>query len=255
MKDMQAENDRRGKLIHKVGVRNVHTLVCFAHRQVWAAVSSYVTLPSFKRGVHMSRFIEVANDIPQVIDKPIQYLNRYLDALCKTHDTKEAFLKVRTALPFSVISPVSAKISLRRIPCELEGEASSSGYKYFVRIKMLVTSLCPCSRAISEKGAHNQRAIIDIRAQIVKHIDLNNLMHCLSILGSSPIYALLKRVDEKYVTEAAFDNPKFCEDIARDASLELDKVKGITNYSIVVESEESIHEHNALAIIDYFKFA
>lgn len=255
MKDIQAENDRRGKLIHKVGVRNVHTLVCFESKQVWATISSYVTLSSFKRGVHMSRFIEVVNTIPQVIDKPIQYLSRYLDALCKAHDTKEAFLKIRTALPFSVVSPVSAKISLRRIPCELEGEVSSSGYKYFVRIKMFVTSLCPCSRAISEKGAHNQRAMIDVRAQVVAHIDLNNLMHCLSILGSSPIYALLKRVDEKHVTEAAFNNPKFCEDIARDASLALDKLKSVTNYSIVVESEESIHDHNALAIIDYFKFA
>jgi len=255
MKDVQAEIDRRGKLIHKVGVRNVRTLVRFDECQFWANISSYITLEDFQRGAHMSRFIEVLDKVPQTIDKPAQYLRDYLYALCTVHNAKEAFLKVRTSLPLCTISPVSNKTSLRHIPCELEGEKHLAGYKCFVRIKMFVTSPCPCSKDISEYGAHNQRAMIDVRVQIKNDIDLSDFMYRLSMLGSSPIHELLKRPDEKFVTEAAFENPKFCEDIARDVSLEVDKMRNITDYSVVVESEESIHDHNALAIIDHFKFA
>jgi len=254
MKDVQAEEDRRGKTIHKVGVRKLQTLVQYCETQMWAEISSYITLDSFKRGAHMSRFVEVMNKTPQRIDKPISYLKGYMNDLLNAHKVEEVFLKVRTAIPFDVLSPRTRNFSTRKIPLELEGEIVKGTPKYFIRTKIYVTSLCPCSKEISDQGAHNQRAIIDVRMQVTKNLEIADIIHRLRTLGSAPIYPILKRSDERYVTERAYANPKFCEDIARDVSLELDKIEGISNYSVVIESEESIHDHNALAIIDYFKF-
>ena len=254
MRDVQAEKDIRGKVIHKVGVRKVPALVKFKGERIWAEVSSYVTLPSLERGAHMSRFIEAQDSVGQVITDPIAYLQNFLNRLKEVHEAEEVFLKVRVGLPLYSISPIMALNSVRQIPCELEGRLTPKGYEYFIRVKMHVTTLCPCSKEISDRGAHNQKARINVRAQIVDNIDMTTFMNTLSVLGSSPIYELLKRPDEKFVTEAAYDNPKFCEDVARDTALALDEIIMITNYSIVVESFESIHDHAALAIIDNFAF-
>ena len=254
MKDIQGEEDRRGKIINKVGVRKINCLINHKTYREWAEVSAYISLPDFERGCHMSRFVEVF-EYPTTIrlDNMTELLKHYLDKLCTVHKAKESFIRLKLHYPYSQVSPEANRTSTRKIPLELEGEKRGDTYVFYFKVVLYVTSLCPCSKEISEFGAHNQRTMIETRCQLQHNIDFDEFLDCIN-LGSAPIIELLKRVDEKAVTEEAYENAKFCEDIARDVSIAIDKFEGVVNYSIVVESKESIHDHNALAIIDHFKF-
>jgi len=254
MRDVQAEEDRRGKVIHKVGVRNVAARIMCGKTSLWGDFSVYVTLPELARGAHMSRFVEAVQK-PQDILTPVRALTHYLNEIENRHPAEGIFLKLRTHVPFLLTSPISKKVGCRKIPVELSANRLKNCMPdYFIRIQIYVTSLCPCSKEISNYGAHNQRAKVDVRAQITCDVNIDILIRDLYMVGSAPIYPILKRPDEKFVTEQAYDNPKFCEDVVRDAASYLESVPNIKNFSVVVESEESIHDHNALAIIDHFKF-
>ena len=254
MKDIQSEINRRGKVINKVGVRKIDCLINHGTYREWAEVSTYITLDDLKRGAHMSRFVEVFEAPTDIkLNQMTELLSHYLDKICAVHEAEEAFVKFKLHYPYTQVSPETNRTSTRKIPLELEGEKRKDAYVFYFRVILYVTSLCPCSREISEHGAHNQRTMIDTRCQLRENVDFDEFLDCIN-LGSAPIIELLKRPDEKTVTEEAYENPKFCEDIARDVARAVEKFEGVENYSIVVESEESIHDHNALAIIDHFKF-
>ena len=255
MRDLQSDKDKRGKIINKVGVRKINCLINHGTYREWAEVSAYITLPDFHRGAHMSRFVEVF-EAPLAhikLNQMTALLSYYLDSLCSVHEVEEAFVKFRLHYPYTQVAPESNRVSTRKIPLELEGEKKGNTYTFYFKVILYVTSLCPCSKLLSDHGAHNQRTMIEARCRLQEDIDFSEFLDCMN-LGSAPIIELLKRPDEKAVTEEAYENPKFCEDIARDVAKAIEKFVGVENYSIVVESEESIHDHTALAIIDHFKF-
>ena len=254
MRDIQGEADKRNTILNKVGCRKMSCIVNHDSYREWADVSAYISLSAVQRGAHMSRFVEIfENTSPQGLSQSTGMLNHYLDQLCKRHEVEESFVKMKFNYPYTQIAPESNLPSIRKIPMYLEGERREDSYVYYFRVKLHVTSLCPCSKEISEYGAHNQRTLIDTRCRFHEDIDFTEFLDCIN-LGSAPIIELLKRPDEKSVTEEAYENPKFCEDIARDVSIAINEFSGIDNYSIIVESLESIHDHTALAIIDQFKF-
>lgn len=260
MKDIQALRDDRGVTIHKAGVRGAFIQMRYRGSEIIGEVSAYITLDDLTKGVHMSRFIEVLDLHPFIINKSCSLLEAGRDLLFrmeKAHQATEAFIKIRAALPFFNLTPVTKLPTTRQIPIEIELEKYKDSTKCFLRIKMPVTSLCPCSKEISDVGAHNQKAIIDVRMQIISEdMSIEDHFTWLSLMGSAPIFELLKRPDEKNVTERAYYRPKFCEDIVRDVVLYIkEMLPGVANYSVVVESMESIHDHTALAIVDYFKFS
>ncbi len=147
-------------------------------------------------------------------------------------------------------APVSKKTSLMGYDCSFKGSYKVNGnYKFVLGVKVPVTTLCPCSKEISDFGAHNQRAIINVLVTYDENdmIWLEDLIEVIEKCGSCPVYPLLKRADEKYVTETAYKNPKFVEDVLRDVVLELRKNKSITGFEVEIEAMESIHNHSAWA--------
>ena len=207
------------------------------------------------KGTHMSRFLEILlpwREQPLAEEEMEAMLTEALERL----HAEEAEVSLAFTYFLEKIAPVSGKVSL------LDVEASFTGKKrrgmpmrFELGLAMPFTSLCPCSKEISAYGAHNQRSVARVRlryAEGVPCIYIEELAALLERQGSAPIYPLLKRADEKYVTEAAYENPKFVEDILRDIVLALRALPGLAYFSLECENEESIHSHNAFAAHEEF---
>lgn len=258
MKDIQNYPDQRGIEIQQVGVKDFHLPVLIAtqfgsFQQVLGRITASASLPREFKGTHMSRFIEMLADWSQ---KPTsgRELKVMLKEICSrlTASSAEISLAFRYFLP--VTAPVSKVSSPLDYSCEFHGRLSDTDtrthtYDYRMGVEIPVISLCPCSKAISEYGAHNQRAIIRarIRCRPGRYLWLEELIALLQNQGSSRVYPLLKREDEKFVTEEAYRRPKFVEDILRDCVLVLRREDRITWFQLEIESYESIHNHSAFA--------
>ena len=234
MKDIQSLTDERGIPIQKVGVNDVHLPFQIktkdgSFQSVLALIRLTVDLPQEYKGTHMSRFIEVLNDWRQ---KPVS--NREMEAMLKDimlrMEAKRAHIEIRFKYFVEKKAPVSGLASLLDVDCVFEGNLEAGSQLDFVLgLAVPFTSLCPCSREISKYGAHNQRGIMKVRLKYPpgRFIWIEDLAKLMEAQGSSPVYPLLKREDEKFVTESAYDNPKFVEDVLRDLVLALRGLDGV----------------------------
>ncbi len=253
--DVQASVDTRRVPIDKVGVKNITypiTLHCPAtggQQHTVAHVNMYVGLPHYQKGTHMSRFLEVLNRHHGEIrsDQVMSVCHDMRDRL----EAAEAHLEL--AFPYFIHKKAPVTKADGMLDIQVTFECTCNGADDFVLgIKVPATSLCPCSKEIARYGAHNQRCEMQVRVRFShgQSMWIEELFDMVEQAASCPVYAVLKRPDEKYVTEAAYDNPKFVEDIVRDLSLSLDHEDRIAWYQVTSENFESIHNHNAYAFIE-----
>ena len=206
----------------------------------------YVELPHNFRGTHMSRFIEILHHYHR--DIIIDNLEKLLAEMKQKLDADVAYLEMKFPYFIKKAAPVTKEESLSSYQCGFKTSLSDE-FVLEMFAKVPVLSLCPCSKEISEFGAHNQRAYITVGIVYKDFVWLEELIEVIENAASSQVYSLLKRPDEKYVTEKSYDNPKFVEDIARDIAIALKNDSRISKFSIEAESIESIHNHNAYAMI------
>jgi GTP cyclohydrolase IB len=251
LRDIQSEPDHRNIPICKVGVKDISYPVVVLDRargeqHTVARVNMYVDLPHHFRGTHMSRFVEILNKYRNGIStlNIKQILNEMRDALT----AKTAHFEIEFPYFITKNAPVSGEAAKMEYTCLLSGSTLEDCY--ILEVKVPVLSLCPCSKEISDYGAHNQRSIITITIKAAEKIWIEDIVEIAEASASSDIYSILKREDEKFLTEKAFNNPMFVEDMVRNAAEKLLKMKGILWFSVESENMESIHNHSAYAMID-----
>ena len=250
--DVQSRRDERQVAIDKAGIRDLAHPVRVSDRSrreqhTVARVSMSVELPKHFKGTHMSRFIEILHREREV---SVADLSALLQETAARLEADAAHVEIE--FPFFVMkrAPVSGVESLMDYRVTLSGTRRDGVDRRSIRVVVPVTSLCPCSKKISERGAHNQRSHVTITAQLRGSMWIEDLIDIAESEASSELYAILKRPDEKFVTERAYDNPKFVEDLVRDVALRLDREPQIAAYRVEVENFESIHNHSAYALIE-----
>jgi len=250
--DIQSSRDLRRIAIDRVGVRGLRHPIRVKDRSggeqsTVATFTMNVSLPHEFKGTHMSRFVEVLNAgespicVESFLDMPRQVAER-LDA---------AYSHVEMEFPYFMTkrAPVTGAPGVMDYEVAFIGELAPEGSRQLVRVRVPVTSLCPCSKEISSRGAHNQRGHVTVTVEMKRFVWIEEIIEIVEDAASCGLYGVLKRPDEKFVTERAYDNPKFVEDIARDVALVLNDDKRIGRYRVEVENFESIHNHNAYAEI------
>lgn len=253
MKDVQNEKDLRNIPINKVGVNNVKYPISVIDKNgnlqnTIATINMYVDLPHHYRGTHMSRFLEVISRHNVKLD--LQNLDTILKDIKKLFDCEVAHLEI--CFPYFLYkkAPISKIVSPLEYECKVECELDNTEkLKLLTQVKVPIHTLCPCSKEISAFGGHNQRADVIIKIKSSKIVWFEELIEIAEKSASAPIFSLLKRSDEKFITETAYKNPKFVEDVARDIVIQLKNDVRIKWYSVEVISYESIHKHNAYAFI------
>ena len=249
MIDVQNQTDTRGIKIQQTGVTNVHLpfsiLIGGEFQQVLAKIKFTVSLNEKVRGTHMSRLMEILTDFSATPLKISDIEKILIDA---TEKLETDFSAIKMAFKFFVkrAAPISEKISLLDIDCEISADSNKN---FTLKLAVPFTSLCPCSKEISNFGAHNQRSICRVKIDFtdIENLDVEKIVRLIESQGSGKIYPLLKREDEKFVTEAAYQNAKFVEDILRDVVLSIRRLENISAFEIECENFESIHNHNAFA--------
>ncbi len=249
MKDVQNQKDSRNIPLNEVGIKNLrYPLDIKDSNGQWftthTTISARVGLPADKRGTHMSRFVEII----QAYDKlNLKDMKELLRSMQTTLEAETAYLEISFDYFVKKKAPVSGKEAYLNILVTVNTSLEQDDFHFVVTVQTPVTTLCPCSKEISDYSAHNQRALVTITTDTQKFIPLERYVAISEAAASSPLYTLLKRPDEKYVTEYAYDHPKFVEDVCRDVKQQLDKMEGINSYIVEVESLESIHNHSAYA--------
>jgi GTP cyclohydrolase I len=248
MKDIQSQKDYRNIPIRNVGIKELKWPICVMDKSegkqhTIAKMSLSVDLPDDIRGTHMSRFVEVVNELDTVAPKGLEEM---LDKLKARLDAKMAYCRIEFDYFIKKPSPVTGVSSPYDIKCCFEAQKGEE-IKFLMGVSVPVGTLCPCSKEISDFGAHNQRAIVHIKVDMSKLVWIEDIVEIAERSSSTPVYSLLKRSDEKWVTERAYQNPRFVEDVVREVAASLNDNKSIRWYSVYVESIESIHNHNAFA--------
>lgn len=249
--DIQNLNDTRKVTIDKVGVKGVKYPIIVEDRtnetqHTIADLDIFVELPHHHRGTHMSRFIEILNEYHQ--RNVISEIENFVLETKKRLDADSAFVNIAFPYFINKTAPVSAIKSLMSYDCFFIASHKDE-FEMQIGVKVPITTVCPCSKEISEYGAHNQRSIVTVTIKYSEYVWLEELIEIVESAASCEVYSLLKRSDEKYVTEKGYDNPKFVEDIVRDVVVELRKDSRITEYSVESENFESIHNHSAYASV------
>jgi len=251
MKDVQGGPDYRNTPIQKVGIRHIRYPITVRDKNrekqdTVANLTMSVNLPHNFRGTHMSRLIEVLDRFKNEVS--YHTLDVILLEIKKALMAEESHIEI--AFPFfqRTQAPVSGMESMMSYEC-LISASYARRLEIATRVEVPVHTLCPCSKEISRVSAHNQRGTVSITVGMTKFIWIEDLIEIAEVSASSPVYTLLKREDEKYITEHAYDNPRFVEDVVREASLRLDELPGLRYYSVEVENFESIHNHSAYAVI------
>jgi GTP cyclohydrolase I len=249
--DIQSSHDARNIPIDKVGVRNVKYPITVLEReggvqQTFGVFSLTVDLPRHFKGTHMSRFLEVLGEYNHQIGG--ETIPLILAKLRDRLDAKTAHLEVKFNLFREKAAPVTGKVGMMAYECGFIA-AGGETEEFTLYANVPVTTLCPCSKEISEFGAHNQRGYVTVRIQARGLLWLEDVIDMIEGAGSAQLYPVLKRPDEKFVTEQAYQNPRFVEDMVREVSLALDKHPNVGSYEVEVENHESIHDHNAYAYV------
>lgn len=253
--DMQQSADSRRIAIDKVGVKDIRYPIVVLDRarqeqHTVALVNMYVDLPHHFKGTHMSRFIEVLNLYHGAVS--IENIEEILAAMKERLGASCAYLELEFPYFIEKQAPVSGARGLMEYQCRMTGILGDQ-FDFILEVRVPVTSLCPCSREISERGAHNQRSVVSVQVRYSEHIWLEELVDQVEACASAPVYSLLKREDEKAVTEQAYDNPMFVEDMVRAVTERLKALPAITWFRIECENFESIHNHSAYAQLEYSK--
>ncbi|MGQ0656783.1 MAG: GTP cyclohydrolase FolE2 [Chromatiales bacterium] len=248
--DVQSQADNRDLRIDAVGIKGVRypVTICAGRRflPTIATFSMTVGLPAITKGTHMSRFIELLEAHTEALDQE-GFKAILLDMLERLEARRGA---IEMWFPYFVkkTAPVSGVQSQLDYEICWRGSVSAEGrYSFWMHVTVPATSLCPCSKEISAYGAHNQRSHISIEAELAGAMAIEELIAIAERSASCEVYGLLKRPDEKYVTERAYDNPKFVEDLVRDVALSLNQEPRVSAYVIEAENFESIHNHSAFA--------
>ncbi|HDQ45984.1 MAG TPA: GTP cyclohydrolase I FolE2 [bacterium] len=255
MKDIQNQPDPRRIPIDRVGVKNLRYPVSVLDRtngiqHTIASLRMTVNLPHNFRGTHMSRFIEILNAHHRELH--IDKIGDILRSMKTRLEAEEAHLEIVFPYFMEKKAPVSGAVSLMEYTGLFSGTLGETE-DFILGVDVPVTTLCPCSKELSDDGAHNQRSLVRIRVRYRGFVWMEELIEIAESAASSPLFALLKREDEKSVTERAYQNPKFVEDIVRDVSSRLNADERIAWYLVESENMESIHNHDAYAAIEQDK--
>jgi len=253
MQDKQNERDHRELRIDKVGVRGLRFPIQIRDKarvlqNTIATIGMYVDLPKEFKGTHMSRFIEVLNAHGNVVH--VENITDILHAMQKKLHADTAHLEMEFPFFLSKKAPVSGMEGLMDYTARFDATAIGREIDFVLTVITGVTTLCPCSKAISEYGAHNQRGNVTVQIRSRKSVWIEDLIKVIENSASSELFALLKRQDEKAVTERAYENPVFVEDLVRNVAVKLNADPRITWYKVEAENFESIHNHNAYACIE-----
>jgi GTP cyclohydrolase I len=251
--DIQNQKDDRNIDIQKVGVKGIKYPIIVLDKSngtqhVNASVNMYVDLPHHFKGTHMSRFIEILNDYRGQIN--IKTFQQILVEMREKLDAESAHMEIEFPYFIEKEAPVSGAKSLMEYQCGFFGESNGRRNDFLVGITVPVTTVCPCSKEISSVGAHNQRSIVKLKLKFKKFFWIEDIIKLVEESASSEVYSLLKRPDEKYVTEKAFGKPMFVEDVVRSVAEKLNKTNNIISYRVEAENIESIHNHSAYAYIE-----
>ena len=257
--DVQNSTDTRRIAIQRVGVKGVrHPFTIKTASKVQSTVGTwnlYVQLPDEKKGTHMSRFIALLEETntPDAVPINIKNLEVLVKKMLSLLNASEGRIEVTFPYFIKKMAPVSRVESLMDYEVTLICEMVKNKTEIWQKVLVPVTSLCPCSREISAYGAHNQRSHISVSALLKEEFPIDELIANIEKQGSCELYGLLKRPDEKYVTERAYENPKFVEDLVRDVAGILNADERVIAYTLEAENFESIHNHSAYALIEFDK--
>ncbi len=251
--DVQSSADTRHLAINKVGIKSIRHPIQVRDKSVGvqhtiATFNMYVHLPHNFKGTHMSRFVQILNQHGREIS--VESFEGILREMVEKLEAKSGYIEM--AFPYFVnkTAPVSGVQSLLDYDITFIGEIVDGKYRFNMRVLIPVTSLCPCSKEISDRGAHNQRSHVTLTVRTKGAVWIEDVVRIAEEQASSELYGLLKRPDEKFVTERAYDNPKFVEDMVRDVAAVLNADDRIEAYVVESENFESIHNHSAYALIE-----
>ena len=254
MIDIQKQRDYRNIPINKVGIKGLRYPIkvldkSYGFQSTVARISMYVDLPHQLKGTHMSRFVEILHVFRSQVS--LESITDILEDMKKILGAESSHIEIVFPYFIEKLSPVTGSRGLMDYTCYIDG--SSDSYKnrdMIVKVSVPISSVCPCSKEISDYGAHNQRGEVLVSTRFKKFIWLEDIIELVEKCASCDVYSVLKRVDEKYVTEHGYENPKFVEDIVRDVAQILIKDNNITWFSVSAENFESIHNHSAYAYIE-----
>jgi GTP cyclohydrolase I len=251
--DVQSSIDTRQIAIDKVGIKDIRHPVRVKDRSegeqhTIANFNMYVNLPHNFKGTHMSRFVEILNLHEREIS--VESFKEMLGEMSERLEAEAGHIEMTFPYFINKTAPVSGVQSLLDYEVSFIGEVRNGKARMQIKVVVPVTSLCPCSKKISERGAHNQRSHVTVTATTRGFVWIEELIGIVESQASSELYGLLKRPDEKYVTERAYDNPKFVEDMVRDIAATLNADDRIGAYIVESENFESIHNHSAYALIE-----
>ncbi|MCP5245046.1 MAG: GTP cyclohydrolase I FolE2 [Burkholderiales bacterium] len=254
--DVQSTHDTRRIAIDRVGIKAIRHPVVVADKDdgiqhTVAMFNMYVNLPHKFKGTHMSRFVEILNSHEREIS--VESFKTILQEMVEKLESDSGHIEMTFPYFINKAAPVSGVKSLLDYEATFIGEIKNGEYVFTIKVVVPITSLCPCSKKISDYGAHNQRSHVTIAAQTNSFVWIEDIIKIAENNASCELYGLLKRPDEKYVTEKAYDNPKFVEDIVRDIADTLNNDNRIDAYVVESENFESIHNHSAYALIEHNK--
>ena len=256
IEDVQGRHDSREIPINRVGIKDIAHPITILNKEgnrssSIATFSMSVSLPADQKGTHMSRFIELLNETETIISA--KKFNRLLIDMTERLEAQSGYIEFQFPYFIEKSAPVSGVKSLMDYQVTLVGQIEQGHIDATLEVTVPVKSLCPCSKKISEYGAHNQRSHITVGINCSNGIWLDELIQAIEAQASAELFATLKRPDEKFITERAYNNPKFVEDVVRDIANEFDENNKITRYFVHAENFESIHNHSAFAVIEHDK--
>lgn len=254
--DVQGSADNRKIAINKVGIKDIRHPVVVRDRSnglqhTIATFSMFVFLPHHFKGTHMSRFVKILNDHEKEIS--VESFNEMLTEMSELLEADSGYIDMHFPYFVNKKAPVSGVESLLDYNVSLIGEINNGKTQTRTRVQVPVTSLCPCSKSIADYGAHNQRSHVTVDVKTKGFVWIEEIIELVEKQASCELFGLLKRPDEKYVTERAYNNPKFVEDMVRDVAGKLNEDDRIRSYILESENFESIHNHSAYALIEYDK--
>jgi GTP cyclohydrolase I len=257
VEDVQGRADTRRIPINRVGIKDINHPVRVKDRSAGeqhtiATFNMYVNLPHNFKGTHMSRFVEILHGEREI---SVESFRAMLEKMTERLEADAGHIEMSFPFFVSKKAPVSGVESLMDYRASLVGERKNGHTDMWIQVVVPVTSLCPCSKKISDHGAHNQRSHVTIKAKLRRHIWIEELIRVAETEASCELYGILKRPDEKFVTERAYDNPKFVEDLVRDVAKRLNDDERVGSYVVEAENFESIHNHSAYALIERDKDA
>ena len=251
--DVQSSADTRHLAINRVGIKSIRHPVKVKDKSVGvqhtiATFNMYVHLPHNFKGTHMSRFVEILNNHEREIS--VESFESILHEMAERLEAQSGYIEMSFPYFVNKAAPISGVQSLLDYDVTFIGEINHGKTRFKMKVLVPVTSLCPCSKKISERGAHNQRSHVTITLCTNSFVWIEEVVRIAEEQASCELYGLLKRPDEKYVTERAYDNPKFVEDMVRDVAAVLNADERIDAYIVESENFESIHNHSAYALIE-----